>query len=64
MHLTYQKLLIKINDDFLISFMMRFSSNDAIRVLFSPSIGSLNDYLACKITRAIKNRPTELPVVK
>ena len=64
LHMTYQKLVIKINGELLVTFFTRYSINDIVKVLIYPSIASLNDYLAMKFARALKNRPQELHVVK
>lgn len=38
--------------------------NEILKILIYPAIASLNDYLALKIMRTLKNRPQELNVVK
>jgi hypothetical protein len=56
--------VIKINYELLVTFITRFSINEIVKMLISPSIASLNDYLAFKFGRALKNRPHELDLVK
>ena len=57
LHLTYQKLVIKINNELLVTFIARYSLNEILKILIYPSIASLNDYMALKFTRTLKNRP-------
>jgi len=64
LHLTYQKVVIKINNELLVTFITRFSINEILKILLSPSIASLNDYLAFKFGRTVKNRPHDLDLVK
>lgn len=62
--MTYQKMVLKINNELLVTFITRFSLNEILKMLLTPSIGSLNDYLATKFGKALKNRPHELDLVK
>jgi hypothetical protein len=44
--------------------MIRFSSGDTIKMLLNPSIGSLNDYLATKFLRVLRNHSGDLKLMK
>ena len=46
------------------TFIIRFSVGDTIKVLLSPAIGSLNDFLATKFLRALRNHSTNLELMK
>ena len=59
--MTNNKTVLKLNENTLVTFMLRFSNSDLIRVLIMPQVGSLNDFIALKFSRALR---TYLPNVE
>ena len=56
-HLSFQKVVLRLDEDQLLTFILRISNNEQIKVLMTPPIGSLNDYLAYKFQRTLKQLP-------
>ena len=46
------------------SIIIRFSIGDTIKVLLSPSVGSLNDFMAAKFLRTLRNHSTDFDLMK
>jgi hypothetical protein len=46
------------------TFIIRFSIGDTLRMLLSPNVGNLNDFMAGKFLRALRNHPNDLDLVK
>ncbi len=44
--------------------MLRFSSGDTIKMMLTPSIGSLGDFLAAKFLRVLRNNSSDMELMK
>lgn len=48
-HISFQKIILVLNNKLTLTFMLVFSKNDMVKLLIQPAIASLNDYLAVKM---------------
>jgi len=62
--ITGQKIILRFNSEMLMTCIIRFSTGDTIKMLLSPSIGSLNDFMAAKFLRVLRNHSGDLDLMK
>ena len=56
LHMTYQKVMMRLDGKLLVTIILRLSANsDVMKVILSPNIGSLNDFMAFKFHRGIQH---------
>lgn len=61
--LTMNKVMLKFNDDCILTFFLRNSNGDLVRGMMDPPIAGLGQFLACKFEKAFKNNIKDLNVV-
>lgn len=63
-HMTFNKAVLIFNGEFLMTFVLRFTSGDLVRVFLSPQVGSLNDYLSYKLSRTLKQHYCQVDIMQ
>jgi len=63
-HMTFNKAVLIFNGEFLVTFVLRFTSGDLVRVFLSPQVGSLNDFLSYKLSRTLKQHYCQVDIMQ